>query len=208
MRPSPSAPPSRRPPSNSPQGKTVPVWGTAEPDEEVTVPFGTQQQRATADADGRWQAKLDPLTASAKPAQLKISSASGVVTLKDVLVGEVWICSGQSNMQWSVSQAANAEQEIASANFPQIRMFSVERIPSMSPQTDCQGDWKIAAPSTVGAFSAVGFYFGRHLHRALKTPIGLINTSWGGTRVEAWTSRVALDERPCATELLRHSSWR
>ena len=184
------------------QGQPVPIWGTSDPDEDITVTMGAQQQQATADADGRWQVKLDPLTASIVPAELKVSGASGIATVKDVLVGEVWICSGQSNMQWTVKQAANAEQEIAAADFPQIRMFSLERTPAMTPQTDCKGTWTPTSPATAGEFSAVAYYFGRHLHRALKVPVGLINTSWGGTRVEAWTSRVALDERPCATEML------
>jgi sialate O-acetylesterase len=105
-------------------------------------------------------------------------------------------------MQWTVSQAANPEQEIAAAKFPQIRMFNIERETAETPQTDCKGKWLEANPANAGTFSAVGYFFGRSLHQDLKVPVGLINTSWGGTRVEAWTSMDALKERPCAKDML------
>jgi sialate O-acetylesterase len=108
-------------------------------------------------------------------------------------------------MQWTVSQAGNPQQEISAANFPQIRMFNVERTVAMTPAGDVKGSWKEANPQNVGQFSAVGYFFGRHLHQVLKVPVGLINTSWGGTRIEAWTSRESLDERPCAAQML--SDW-
>ena len=186
------------------QGKPVPVWGTAAADEDVSVRFAGQTQVTRADLDGKWRVTLDPLTANAQPQEMTVTGKN-VLALKNLLVGEVWVCSGQSNMQWTVSQAGNAQQEIAGANFPQIRMFNVERATSMTPATDLAGSWKEANPANVGAFSAVAYFYGRHLHQVLKVPVGLINTSWGGTRVEAWASRESLEERPCAAQML--SDW-
>lgn len=186
------------------QKKPVPVWGKAAPEEDVSVRFAGQTQVTRADADGKWRVTLDPLVASATPADLVIAGKNSV-TVKDVLVGEVWVCSGQSNMQWTVTQAADPEKEIAAAKFPHIRMFTVERATAMAPAPDVKGAWKEASPENAGQFSAVAYYFGRQLHQALKVPVGLINTSWGGTRIEAWTSREALEERPCAAQML--SDW-
>ena len=186
------------------QGKPVPVWGSAAADEDVTVRFAGQTQVTRADLEGKWRVTLNPLTANAKPQEMVISGKN-TLTLKNLLIGEVWVCSGQSNMQWTVSQSGNAEQEIAGANAPQIRMFTVERATGMTPATDVKGSWKEANPANVGNFSAVAYFYGRHLHQVLKVPVGLINTSWGGTRVEAWTSRESLEERPCAAQML--SDW-
>jgi sialate O-acetylesterase len=186
------------------QGKPLSIWGWAAPDEDVSVQFAGQTRAARADLDGRWRVILDPLPANASPQEMKVSGKNNL-TLKNLLVGEVWICSGQSNMQWTVSQSANPQQEIEAANFPQIRMFNVERATAMSPADDVKGSWKEANPGNIGQFSAVGYFFGRHLHQVLKVPVGLINTSWGGTRVEAWTSRESLEERPCAAQML--SDW-
>ncbi|MCX6857830.1 MAG: sialate O-acetylesterase [Verrucomicrobia bacterium] len=186
------------------QGKPVPVWGSAAVDEDVTVRFAGQTQVTRADLDGKWRVTLDPMAANAQPQELTVSGKN-TVTLKNLLIGEVWVCSGQSNMQWTVSQSGNAEQEIAGANSPQIRMFGVERATGMTPATDVKGSWKEANPANVGSFSAVAYFYGRHLHQVLKVPVGLINTSWGGTRVEAWTSRESLEERPCAAQML--SDW-
>ncbi|WP_166647083.1 sialate O-acetylesterase [Prosthecobacter fusiformis] len=186
------------------QKKSVAIWGKAEADENVTITFAGQAKVTQADLDGEWRVLLDPMPANATPADMTVAGKN-TITLKDILVGEVWICSGQSNMQWTVSQAANAEQEIPAAQFPQIRMFNVERATAMEPATDVKGSWKEARPANVGQFSAVAYYFGRHLHQVLKVPVGLINTSWGGTRVEAWTSHESLRERPCAAQLL--SDW-
>lgn len=186
------------------QGKPLSVWGWAAPDEDVSVQFAGQTRAARADLDGKWRVILDPMPANATPQEMKVTGKNSL-TLKNLLIGEVWICSGQSNMQWTVSQAANPQQEIEAANFTQIRMFNVERATAMSPADDVKGSWKEANPGNVGQFSAVGYFFGRHLHQVLKVPVGLINTSWGGTRVEAWTSRESLEERPCAAQML--SDW-
>lgn len=186
------------------QGKPLSVWGWAAPDEDVSVRFAGQTRATRADLDGKWRVILDPLPANASPQEMKVNGKNNI-SLKNLLIGEVWICSGQSNMQWTVSQAANPQQEIEAANFPQIRMFNVERATAMSPADDIKGAWKEANPGNVGQFSAVGYFFGRHLHQVLKVPVGLINTSWGGTRIEAWTSRESLEERPCAAQML--SDW-
>ncbi|MBB5040062.1 sialate O-acetylesterase [Prosthecobacter dejongeii] len=186
------------------QGKPVAIWGKAAADENVSVTFAGQTKVTQADLEGKWRVTLDALPANATPAELTVVGKN-TLTLKNILVGEVWLCSGQSNMQWMVSQSANPEQEMAAAHFPQIRMFSVERATAMEPAADVKGTWKEASPANVGQFSAVAYFFGRHLHQVLKVPVGLINTSWGGTRVEAWTSRESLEERPCAAQLL--SDW-
>ncbi|MCB1224930.1 MAG: hypothetical protein KDK99_03880 [Verrucomicrobiales bacterium] len=183
------------------QGADAPIWGWADAGEKITVSFADQEVSTEAAADGRWEVKLDPLAVSATARPLTVKG-SNTLTLKDVLVGEVWICSGQSNMQWTVAQAANAEQEIAAAKLPSLRMFSLDRVTADTPATDCKGRWLPATPENVGAFSAVAFYFGRHLHQVLNVPIGLINTSWGGTRVEAWTSMDALKQRPSASKMI------
>lgn len=183
------------------RGEELSVWGTASPGENVKVEFAGQIATTKADGNGKWKARLAPLAANSKPANLVVTGENSV-QIKDVLVGEVWVCSGQSNMQWTVSQSADAQKEVAAARFPGIRMFNVERETALQPKEDCKGRWLEATPQNAGQFSAVGYFFGRHLHQALDVPIGLINTSWGGTRVEAWTSRDALVERPCARDML------
>ena len=181
------------------------IWGTADVGEEVKLTFGEQTHRILTDSTGKWSITLNPMNANTVPVDLVVAGKN-TITVKNVLVGEVWICSGQSNMQWTVKLAGKAETEIAAANHPQIRMFNVERTPSLTPQADCKGAWKEATSANVGDFSAVGYFFGRHLHQVLKVPVGLINTSWGGTRIEAWTSTAALEERPCASEIL--ADWK
>ena len=184
------------------RGEPVAIWGTAAPSESVKVTFGNQTLETQAGADGKWKVTLAAMKEEAKPADLVIAGKN-TLTIKDVLVGEVWVCSGQSNMQWTVAQAANPEKEIASAKFPSIRMFNLDREVSAQPKDDCKGKWLETNPENAGQFSAVGYFFGRHLHQVLNVPIGLINTSWGGTRVEAWTSHEALSERPCARDMLQ-----
>jgi sialate O-acetylesterase len=168
------------------RGIEVPIWGWTAPGAEVTVRMGSATAEATADADGRFVAHLPPQEAGG-PHTISVTSEN-TVWLKDVLVGDVWICSGQSNMAWTVANSNNAEQEIAEATYPRMRLFTVARRPATEPKEDCQGDWKACSPETVGGFSAVGYFFGRHLHEHLDVPVGLVNTSWGGTPSEAWTS--------------------
>lgn len=168
------------------RGVTVPVWGWASPGEAVAVTVAGQTKTTAADATGSWQVRLDPLSAG-EPATLTVSG-NNTVTVNDVLIGEVWLASGQSNMQFHVSEANGAGQEKAAAKFPQIRVFDVARHPAVTPQTNCEGRWVICSPETAGSFSAVAYFFGRELHQKLGVPVGLITSSWGGTPIEAWTS--------------------
>ena len=168
-------------------GTAVAVWGWATPGEQVRVSIAGQSKSATAGADGKWQLKLNPLSAGG-PHVFNVQAAN-TIAVQDVLVGEVWLGSGQSNMAMTVGSSQNFEQEqAAAAKFPQIRMFTVSRNPVPTPQAECKGKWEISAPDTVGHFSAAAYFFGRNLHQDLKVPVGLINSSVGGTDIAAWTS--------------------
>lgn len=168
------------------QGMPVPVWGWAEEGEKVTVEFQGQNVTATA-SGGKWMVTLKELKAGG-PFEMKLTG-SNTVTIKNILVGEVWLCSGQSNMQWTMAQSANAKENIAAANYPKIRLFSVPRVSKDTAQTEVKGDWKECSPESVASFSAVGYFFGRALQTARQgVPVGLINSSYGGTPSEAWTS--------------------
>lgn len=174
------------------QGKKLPVWGEADAGEAVEVSLDMQSARAVASPDGTWRVTLDAIKAGG-PYRMAIRGKSNTIEFKDVLAGEVWVGSGQSNMQWPVKLTNNAEKEIAEAKYPQIRLFTVPRTVAEQPQRHCGGEWVICSPETVPEFSAVAFYFGRMLHQELKTPVGLINTSWGGTPAESWTSQATLE---------------
>ncbi len=176
------------------QGVPVRVWGTADPGEAVTVRFAGQNVSTRANRQGKWQAFLAPLRAGG-PSVLTVAGQNTIV-LQDVVVGEVWVGSGQSNMDWPVERSKNAEMEIAAANFPQVRLFKVARKRADEPMEDVEGEWRVSSPETVADFSAVAYFFGRHLHEKLGVPVGLIQSSWGGSTAEAWTSRAALDSDP------------
>ena len=178
----------------------VPVWGRAAPGEQVTVTFAGRQAKATADEDGKWMARL-PSLETGGPDQLVVSGRN-TITLTNVVVGEVWLCSGQSNMAWPVASVAGASQEIAQAAFPLIRQYAVDRKTSMVPLDDAAGGWQVCGSNTVGGFTAVGYFFGRTLHTNLNVPIGLINSSWGGTRVDAWSPLEVLRRIPEMDEAL------
>jgi sialate O-acetylesterase len=166
----------------------VPVWGWAEPGEVVTVAFGDQKKATMADEKGRWQVKLDALKASDKGRSLSVTGANAV-ELKDVLVGEVWICSGQSNMEWSLNASLNAKEEVDAAKHAQIRLFNVPgHTIAPLPQDKCNGRWEVCEPKSAAGFSAVGYFFGRRLQKELNVPIGLVGSNWGGTRIEPWVS--------------------
>ncbi|WP_437186125.1 sialate O-acetylesterase [Planctomicrobium sp. SH668] len=172
----------------------APVWGWAEPGEQVTVTFRDQSVSAKADDQGKWKVSLAPL-ALGEPGTLTITGEN-TLTFDDVLVGEVWICSGQSNMGWSVNQSDDPDLERLAANYPNIRLFSVPLTTADTPQDDVNSLWKVCSPETVGHFSGVGYFFGRQLHISTGVPIGLINSSWGGTRAEAWTSPEMMAVKP------------
>ena len=185
------------------RGIEIPVWGSAAAGEKVTVTFDGQNNSVTTGADGRWLVKLASHLAGG-PYDLNIAGTN-TITLTDVLVGEVWICSGQSNMEWTVKQSRDAEQEITAANFPKLRHFAVEKKVSEQPVSTCGGTWTVCSPQTVGNYTAVGYFFGRKLVQELDVPIGLMHTSWGGTPAEAWTSRPALTSTAPFTDAV--SAW-
>lgn len=176
------------------QGMPVPIWGWADSGEEVTVSAAGQKKTATA-AEGKWVVRLDALKAGGEPIEIKITGKNEI-TLKDVLVGEVWVCSGQSNMEWPVRLANNPDGEIKAANYPQIRLFTVPKKVSGEPLNDTAGSWVACTPETIPNFSAVGYFFGRELHKELKVPVGLIHSSWGGTPAESWTTQDMLASDP------------
>ena len=182
------------------QGVPVPVWGWADPGEEVTVALAGQTQSTKAGADGAWRVTFSALKAG-ETLTLAVKGKNAL-TVQDVLVGEVWLGSGQSNMAMTVNRCKEFAQEQAAAKLPQIRMFTVERVVGTSPQATCKGQWVVCAPETVGAFSATAYFFGRDLHQTLKVPVGLINSSWGGTPIEAWTSAEALAAVPAFKPVL------
>ncbi|UCD50434.1 MAG: hypothetical protein JSW27_23280 [Phycisphaerales bacterium] len=177
-------------------GEEAPLWGWADPGETVylSVSWHRMERRTTADADGKWTISVKTPPAGG-PYEITLKGKN-TIAIKNVLVGEVWVCSGQSNMQWSVQNSANSEQEIAAAKYPKIRLFSVARKVADTPQADCDGTWAECSPETVPGFSAVAYFFGRQLHEELKTPIGLIHTSWGGTPAEAWTTSAMMKSDP------------
>lgn len=168
----------------------IPVWGTGTPGWTLSVALGNNRLTTKIRPDGRWRVSLPPLRAGG-PFQLRVSGRD-TVTFNNVLIGEVWLCSGQSNMAMPVAgwgNVLNYEQEVAGAVYPGIRFFTVPNVQSRTPQdTLTASAWQVCSPFSVGQFSAVAYFFGRHLHRKLNVPVGLINSSWGGTPVEAWTS--------------------
>lgn len=181
----------------------VPVWGWADPGESVSVSIAGQTKYAVADNSGQWSVKLDKLTANA-PVTLTVKGKNTIM-IQDVLAGEVWLASGQSNMQLPVNDVWNAGQEKAAAHFPQIRMFTVEHHAAPTPQTNCGGQWVICSPETVGRFSAAAYFFARDLHQQLKAPVGMINASWGATPIETWTSLDCMERQPEFTPVFK--SW-
>jgi sialate O-acetylesterase len=176
----------------------IPVWGWAEVGEKVKVEFAKQSKQAIAGANGTWSVTLDAMPASAEPRILKVNR----LEIADVLVGDVWVCGGQSNMERHLGLSPpqppllNWEQEVATADFPLIRHFGVAHKAAREPLLDVTGTWAVCSPQTVKDFTAVGYFFGRELVRELKVPIGLLHSSWGGTGLATWTSKSALDTLP------------
>ena len=175
--------------------RAIPLWGWADPKETITVTFKGQTQTVVAGKDGTWRITLKP-EPTGGPFDLSFKGKNQIV-LQDILLGDVWICSGQSNMEWEVEETENAPLEIANANFPQIRHFKINKTLAITPQSDVpSGGWNICSPETVSKFTAVGYFFARELNQQLRIPIGLINTSWGGTMVETWISKEAFAQNP------------
>jgi sialate O-acetylesterase len=187
----------------------VNIWGLAAKGENISVTIADQKLTTKADDQGNWKVQLKPLKAGG-PYEMIIKGTNELL-LKNILVGDVWVCSGQSNMEFQLSQANNANEEIAAANFFQIRLFTLEKKMSEKPLANASSSkWEICSPSTAGTFSAVGYFFGRNLFSHFNVPIGLINTSWGGTNVEAWTSMetmYALPEYKLALDNLKKKNF-
>jgi sialate O-acetylesterase len=177
------------------QGSEIPVWGWAAPGERVTVTLGKAVVRTTTGRNGKWSVRL-PRFDYGGPYTLTIAGKNRIV-LDNVLIGEVWIASGQSNMQWSVAQSKDAEEEIIKAVYPEIRLFEVPRTIAQFPQEDINaGEWKICSPENIAGFSAVAYFFGRELHQKLNVPVGIIQSAWGGTVAETWISGETIANDP------------
>ena len=194
-------------------GQPVPVWGWGEPGETITVRFAGQEKRATAVAvDGRWEVRFDTLAPSAQPRELTITGAE-TLTFQDVLVGEVWLCSGQSNMEKPLGEqrgqkpTLNFEEELRAANYPQIRLLKVARARTSKPARDVQATWTVCSPSTLDQikFSAAGYYFGRRLNQELKIPVGMIDASFGGSAIEPWITPAGYAAVPSLAEFAQAS---
>lgn len=197
----------------------VRVWGWADAGEVVTVELAGQSKAATADGQGAWRVEFDALEASEQPTQLK-ARAGNEVTVDDVLIGEVWVCAGQSNMWWPVSRTTDAAKEIAQAKDTRLRLFTVpvavaaepqqdidldpEPVTSKPPEPAIRGQWFVASPDTIGDFSGVGYYFGRELIRNQKRPVGIISAAVGGTIVSSWTSRDGLSKTPAGPPIVEY----
>jgi sialate O-acetylesterase len=178
------------------RGGKVPIWGNADGGEKVTVKGSWQLfgKSTRADENGKWLVKIDAPKAGG-PYEITIKGKNKI-TVRNVLAGEVWVCSGQSNMQMSLVESADGEKAAAAANFPEMRFFTVEHRVFPYPAEDCVGKWELCTPATARRFSAVAYYFGREFNRELNVPVGLIHTSWGGTLAESWTSMKTLESDP------------
>lgn len=193
------------------QGVQIPVWGTTTDQEKITVKFDGQEI-TTVPHNGKWSVRLNSLKASSNPRSLLISTEKSSLEIKDILVGEVWFCSGQSNMERQLGPRppqppiTNWEKERDEANYPQIREYYVPLNYSEKIVDDVQSNWEVCSPNTVSKFSAVGYFFAKHLHNDLKVPVGIIFSAFGGTPAEDWTSASAMNENPELKELLQNYS--
>jgi len=186
------------------QGMQVPVWGTADAGANVTVTFAGQTKAVAANAGGYWKVELAPLVASFENRTLSVTDGKTRLEVKDVVVGEVWMCSGQSNMEMTVSMAADAKKEIAAANFPAIRLrVTTHKVAEQPTEMIDAGPWRVCTPANIvqdgttwKGFSAAAYYFGRDIHREIKMPVGLIEASWGGTYIQPWTPQEGFRSQP------------
>jgi sialate O-acetylesterase len=180
--------------------RPIPVWGWDDAGSEVTVEMAGAKASGKADEGGRWMVKLPPMAAGG-PFTMAVAGTSKV-TISDVLVGEVWLCSGQSNMEWTVGGAENPQAEIAASNHMSIRHIKVNRVPAAEPRTEVpSGGWQVSSPATAGGFTAVGYFFGKMLHKELDVAVGLIGSNWGGTRIEPWTPPVGFQKVPALKDI-------
>ena len=173
------------------QKQPIRVWGWTAAAQEITIELAGQSAATTADENGRFELNLNPVAAGG-PYRLTVR-ADETRTFEDVLVGEVWLCSGQSNMSYPVAASNDPDLESLSANFPQVRLISVPQVGTQEAQNDFNGQWEKCTPESVSNFSAVGYFFGRQLHQTLDVPVGLIDNAWGGSSCEAWVKRHLLE---------------
>lgn len=183
--------------------QAVAVWGTSNPNEEVVVEFAGQKKSAKAGADGKWTVQLDALKADATSRDLKAypkGDSAKSVSVKDVLVGDVWLASGQSNMEWEMLWKEDSKTDIPQANHPQLRLIQIPLVANLTPQESVNATWAQCTPESVASFSAVGYYFGLKLHQEVGVPIGVIQSAWGGTRIEPWTDPTGFAAVPALAE--------
>ena len=194
-------------------GEPVPVWGWAKPGESITVSFAGQKKQTTAaSGDGSWKVELEPIAVSAQPSEMMVAGDE-TITFSDVLVGEVWLCSGQSNMEKPLGEQTgqkptlNYEEELKAANYPEIRLLKIPKARVTSPARDFQASWTPCSPTSLDQikFSAAGYFFARKLHQELKVPIGVIDSSFGGTRIELWIAPEAFATEPSLAEFAKAS---
>jgi sialate O-acetylesterase len=192
--------------------KPVAVWGTAGAGDSITVTFQGKTAKTSAGADGRWKLSIGPFAASAESSDFVVAGTT-MITLHDVVVGEVWLCSGQSNMEFTVDDGGSTyrvdhpEAEVATANYPLIRQLNVKRTVATSPaETVETSGWVLASPETVGQFTAVGYFFARDIYRSVGVPVGIIDSPWGGTPIESWMSDEARNSTSIAAELA--ANWK
>ncbi len=175
------------------QKQVNPIWGWDNPDAEVTVHIGEQAHTTQAGKDGRWEVKLDAMPASSEPREMTVTGSSEIV-VKDILVGEVWLCSGQSNMGWALNNSFGQDLTKLAADLPQLRLITMPKIGTQEIKKTFNGKWELSNAESAGNFSAVGYYFGKTLHEILGVPVGLINNAWGGSAAEAWVQRDVLEK--------------
>ena len=177
------------------RNQPIHIWGQADPKEKIQILFAEQKQTVKADSKGYWEVNLKALETGG-PYQLQIIGKENPISIKDILIGDVWLCSGQSNMQWVVNNVTNAEVEKKNANYPQIRTLNIPRRMELSPKDTISATWLVCSPENVGRFSGVAYFFAKKVYEETNIPIGIINSSWGGTIVETWTSLEAANTLP------------
>ncbi|MBC2592642.1 sialate O-acetylesterase [Ruficoccus amylovorans] len=176
--------------------KPISIWGTAKAGEKVRITFGSHTADTVADTDGRWKVELPAMAASSQPQNLAAKGDAASITLTDILVGDVWLASGQSNMGRTVRRIATPAEEVAKADIPLIRHFTVTGAVSDTPTSALGGQWVVCSPRTVGNFTAVGYFFAKDMVEALNVPVGIIHASWGGTRIDTWSSPASIESNP------------
>lgn len=188
--------------------KPIPVWGTGTPGERLRLQFKSQDTEAVIDDNGRWTVMLAPEPASTESAEIRITGRTNNISVGNVLIGDVWLCSGQSNMEFKLAAASSGERDVALAEDPLLRHFRVPKMPASIPQSDCEGKWEVSTPTTAAGFTAVGYYFAHEWRKRTGVPVGLINSSWGGTQIESWISDKGLQGHELAGAIAaRWQAW-